>query len=171
MSNHLRRRRVITLVSTLGVLSLGVAPAASAQITAEAQLASCVTAQAKEENVPEDSITRLSCRFTGGEFSDLSKLQQYSRLESVDLQRVKIQSLEGLEKLTSLTSLALYQADINDISRLENLTNLTSLSLNENKIEDVAPLAKLTKLQKLELRKNYLFDLSPLKDLTAQIDA
>ncbi|WP_216404666.1 leucine-rich repeat domain-containing protein [Arcanobacterium phocae] len=171
MSNHLRRRRVITLVSTLGVLSLGVAPAASAQITAEAQLASCVTAQAKEENVPEDSITRLSCRFTGGEFSDLSNLQQYSKLESVDLQRVKIQSLEGLEKLTSLTSLALYQADINDISRLENLTNLTSLSLNENKIEDVAPLAKLTKLQKLELRKNYLFDLSPLKDLTAQIDA
>ena len=74
--------------------------------------------------------------------------------------------ISPLENLTKLKRLYLHNNSISDLSPLENLTNLEELSISNNPIRDHSPLKNLTKLKDLGGFRIRISDLSPLKNLT-----
>lgn len=77
-----------------------------------------------------------------------------------------IKDITDLQYFKNLQTLDLSSNDITDISPLEKLPNLQWLTLNSDKnITDFSPLAKLTKLSRLSCNNTNISDLSPLKDL------
>ncbi|KPU43701.1 N-acetylmuramoyl-L-alanine amidase LytC precursor [Oxobacter pfennigii] len=81
------------------------------------------------------------------------------------LDRDGIEDLSGLQYFTNLKSLDLGQNDIEDISPLGSLVKLETLRLDNNYIEDITPLRNLTNLTYLDLKVNYISNISPLKSL------
>jgi internalin A len=76
-----------------------------------------------------------------------------------------IADLSGLEHFRNLESLDLSLHAITDITPLASLTELTQLVLNGNPIADIAPLAGLTRLKVLTLAGCAARDYSPLAKL------
>ena len=78
----------------------------------------------------------------------------------------QIQDVSGLESFSNLETLELQFHNIKDISPLAGLTKLTSLSLGGNPVQDITPLAGLTKLRGLTLFNAQASDYSTLSKLT-----
>lgn len=93
-----------------------------------------------------------------------SELENYTSLSAYDK---GISDLSGLECWTSLRTIDLASNNLTDISALAGLSQLTSLNLNCNPIEDLTPLSHLSRLTflNLELYSHCPSDL-PLPDLS-----
>lgn len=74
--------------------------------------------------------------------------------------------ISGLEHFTNLETLNLYDSEIVDIGSIAKLTRLKYLGLAGNAISDLRPLAHLSRLETLDLDRNHVFDLSPLAGLS-----
>ena len=115
-----------------------------------------------------------SLNLIGNSISDISPLAGLTRLIDLDLSETHVISdIAPLAGLTQLIFLNLNDNRINDISPLAGLTRLTSLSLVENSFFrdiDIVPLAGLTQLTFLNLSFNSIGDLGPLAGLTQLID-
>lgn len=75
--------------------------------------------------------------------------------------------LTPIQNLTKLREIRLYDSGVADLSPLEKLTNLTELDVEDsNNISDISVVAKLPNLAYLNISKTGVADLSPIKDLT-----
>jgi hypothetical protein len=97
---------------------------------------------------------------------DISGLEAFTNLESLDLSSHAVTDISPLEGLTSLTSLSLASNPVTDLSPLASLTNLKLLILSGSQAQDYSALANLVNLQVLLLDNSTITDLSPLTALT-----
>ncbi len=117
-----------------------------------------------------EAIIRGTMGKTEGDIT-LAEAQAVTRMNlSNELQRTiseetPIKDLSGLENFTSLETLDLSNHAVTDISPLAGLTKLTTLSLAGNPVTDVEPLAKLTNLKLLILSNCQAEDYSVLSNL------
>lgn len=70
--------------------------------------------------------------------------------------------LTPLQNLTKLTKLYLYNGKVTDLGPLAGLTDLAYLNLTGNRISDISPIAGLTKLDALTLASNQISTLDTL---------
>jgi hypothetical protein len=98
--------------------------------------------------------------------NDVSGLEGFTNLESLDLSDQAITDISPLEGLTKLTSLSLAGNPVTDLSPLASLTNLKLLILSGSQAQDYSALANLVNLQVLLLDNSTITDLSPLTALT-----
>lgn len=96
---------------------------------------------------------------------DLSGLENFTNLESLDLSDHAITDISPLQELTKLTSLSLAGNPISDISPLARMTNLKLLILSGSQASDYSALANLVNLQVLLLDNSMITDLAPLTGL------
>ncbi len=97
---------------------------------------------------------------------DLSGLEAFTNLESLDLSDQAITDISVIQGLTKLTYLSLANNPVSDISPLDELTNLKVLILSNCQAQDYNALASLFNLQILLLDNSTIADLTPLSDLT-----
>ncbi len=107
------------------------------------------------------SLTYLGCRG----FSDLSGIENFTNIETIDISLSSISSLSPLSSLTKLTTAKFSLDQLSDISALENLTDLQSLSISGGVFTNLAPLANLTNLTYLSIRGTKLQNISALASL------
>ncbi|NLI52877.1 MAG: leucine-rich repeat domain-containing protein [Clostridiales bacterium] len=99
--------------------------------------------------------------------SDISPLAGLSKLTSLTLGGNPVADLSPLSGLTQLSRLALFNCVADDYSPLENLENLREVMLDYSTITDLSELSGLTGLQRLTLTNTQLSDVSPLSALTS----
>ncbi|HML69069.1 MAG TPA: leucine-rich repeat domain-containing protein [Clostridia bacterium] len=97
---------------------------------------------------------------------DITGLEAFSNLETLELSFHNIKDISPLAGLTKLTSLSLGGNPVQDISPLAGLTNLRGLTLFNCAASDYSPLSKLTNLDFLMLDYSSIADLSALSNLT-----
>ncbi|MEY8762579.1 MULTISPECIES: leucine-rich repeat domain-containing protein [Clostridium] len=120
-----------------------------------------------------EDLTKLQILKLGAtKLKSTSVLSQLKDLRYLDLSNNPINDdLEGLEGLTNLQTLLLNKNfqwgtddKISDISALSNLKDLTTLDLSYNQISDISSLSGLKNLQSLNLQNNKVSNITPLKD-------
>ncbi|HJE44617.1 leucine-rich repeat domain-containing protein [Levilactobacillus namurensis] len=116
---------------------------------------------------PIQNLTKLAyLNIEEDSISDLTPLAKLTNLRSLTADHNQIKDLTPLAGLKQLTYLDLDYNQVGDITPLGQLTNLTSLALQVNQIKDISALAKLTKpMDQLMLDDNQILDLSPLAHL------
>ena len=139
-------------------------------------LADANLAAAVREALGIDQAADITCEQAQGllelgapfrQIADLSGLEFFTNLTSLNLIGNSISDISPLAGLTQLMDLNLVGAPISDISPLAGLTRLIDLDLSETHvISDIAPLAGLTQLIFLNLNDNRINDISPLAGLT-----
>ena len=97
---------------------------------------------------------------------DLSGLENFTNLETLDLSNHAVTDISSLQGLTKLTALSLAGNPVVDISPLEGLTKLKVLMLSGSKAQDYSVLSNLVNLQVLMLDNSTISDLTPLAGLT-----
>lgn len=102
----------------------------------------------------------------GSPIQELSGLENFTNLESLDLSSQAVADISALQGLTRLTSLSLAGNPVSDISPLAGLTNLQILILSNSQAQDYSALANLVNLQVLLLDNSTITDLTPLTSLT-----
>ena len=123
---------------------------------------------------------------------DLSGLENFTNLETLDLSNHAVTDISPLAGLTELTALSLAGNPVADVSplagltdlqllvlsgshapeynALANLVNLQVLLLDDSTISDLTPLAGLTNLRKLHLANSSIEDLSPLETIYPNLE-
>jgi len=110
------------------------------------------------------NLTSLDLSFHA--ISDISPLAGLTKLTSLSLGGNPVTDLTPLSGLTNLTWLALFNCQAEDYSPLSNLINLDGIMLDYSTINDIGVLSGLTKLQSVSLTNTQVSDLSPLAALT-----
>ncbi len=110
-----------------------------------------------------------SLNLSNAQIIDCKSLRDVKELQSLNLSgNFQITDISFLENLTKLSSLDLSINKISDISVLKNLTNLQSLVLSDNKISDISPLLSLLKkglsLPTVNWGKGIIIGKNPLTD-------
>ena len=96
---------------------------------------------------------------------DLSGLENFTNLETLDLSDHAVTDISPLRELTKLISLSLAGNPISDISPLVRMTNLKLLILSGSQAPDYSALSNLVNLQVLLLDNSMITDLAPLTGL------
>jgi len=102
---------------------------------------------------------------TLAEAQAVTRMNLSNELQRTISEETPIKDLSGLENFTNLETLDLSSHAVTDISPLAGLTKLTTLSLAGNPVTDVSPLAGLTDLQLLVLSGSQAQDYSALSNL------
>ena len=97
---------------------------------------------------------------------DLSGLENFISLETLDLSSHAVTDISPLQELTKLTTLSLAGNPVADVSPLAGLTKLKVLMLSGSKAQDYSVLSNLVNLQVLLLDNSTISDLTPLAGLT-----
>ena len=97
---------------------------------------------------------------------DLSGLENFISLETLDLSSHAVTDISPLQELTKLTTLSLAGNPVADVSPLAGLTKLKVLILSGSKAQDYSVLSNLVNLQVLMLDNSTISDLTPLAGLT-----
>ena len=98
----------------------------------------------------------------GTQVTDLTGMEYFLNLKSLELKSANIRDLSPLGGLKKLELLNLLHCGLEDIGPLQSLTTLKWLAINENHITDVSALSGLTNLYCLYLGENLIADYSPL---------
>ncbi|NLE12229.1 MAG: leucine-rich repeat domain-containing protein, partial [Clostridiales bacterium] len=119
-----------------------------------------------------EAVTRLDVSFDWQQYvadakpiEEISGLENFKNLESLDLSQNAIADITPLAGLTKLTLLVLDGNPVADIAPLGALTNLKVLAMSGCAAQDYSPLANLTGLECLMLKNSTLYDASPLAGL------
>jgi hypothetical protein len=97
---------------------------------------------------------------------DLSGLENFTSLETLDLSNHAVSDISPLAGLTKLTALSLAGNPVADVSPLAGLTNLKVLILSGSQAQDYSALANLVNLEVLLLDNSTISDVFPLASLT-----
>lgn len=97
---------------------------------------------------------------------DLSGLENFTNLETLDLSNHAVTDISPLQELTKLISLSLAGNPVADVSPLAGLTKLKVLILSGSRAPDYSSLSNLVNLQVLMLDNSTISDLTPLAGLT-----
>lgn len=101
---------------------------------------------------------------------DITGLEAFTNLETLELQFHNIKDISPLAGLTKLTSLSLGGNPVEDITPLAGLTNLRGMTLFNCQANDYSTLSKLTNLDFLMLDYSTITDLSVLSSLTKMVN-
>ncbi len=121
------------------------------------------------------------------DITDISPLNNLTKLKALDLSATSVDSISCLDKLTELECLKVNRTDITDLHTVSSYKNLETLSINSlegldqstislpdgitsiscenNGIHDIGFLSGKTKLYSIHLANNEIIDLSPLSGL------
>ncbi len=99
------------------------------------------------------------------EITHLQPLNQFVQLESVYLERVKLNNLESVTGLGDIKSLSIKETPIASIKPLKNLKTLEELNLNYSSVDDLRPLGDLQNLAKLSVAGTGIKNLKGLEEL------
>ena len=99
------------------------------------------------------------------QITDISGLEHFKNLETLDLSNQAIMDLAPLSKLTSLRNLSLSNLPAVDYSSLKNLINLNTLLLDGSAVTDISVVSGLNQLVLLSFADTLVGDLSPLASL------
>lgn len=120
-----------------------------------------------------EAVTKLDGGFEWRQYvseatpiEDISGLEHFKNLESLDLSLNEITDITPLASLTKLTLLVLNGNPITDIAPLAGLTALKVLALSNCAAQDYSPLAMLDGLELLVLDHSTITDATPLASLT-----
>ena len=103
------------------------------------------------------SLTRLRLEDLG--ISNISFIDSLRRLESLELNRNRIEVLAALDSLTRLRHLSLWDNAVSDLGDLAGLTSLESIDIGENRISRLDEISSLTELRNINARGNRIRDL------------
>ncbi len=117
------------------------------------------------EAIMRESLGKPEGDITVAEVEAITRLDLNDDLQGYLSQEPPIENISGLEAFTNLESLDLSSHSITDVSPLQGLTKLTSLSLAGNPVADVSPLAGLTNLKLLILSGSQAQEYSALANL------
>jgi len=103
--------------------------------------------------------------------TDLTGLEHFSNLKTLQLGSNNLLKITSLSKLTNLKYLEARNSGLKDLAALKGLTSLTYLDIAFNNIKDFTPLKELTRLTSLYLSNNvplspptnYTPDYSPVR--------
>ena len=114
------------------------------------------------------SIRNLDLSTDGTEkINDISGIENFSGLKSLDLSGNKIVNLNRLETLPQLETLKLRRAELTSINMIRTVKTLKQLDVANNNITEISKISNLTNLEDVVLSNNNIGDnLAPLKDLT-----
>lgn len=118
------------------------------------------------EAIIRGTMGKTEGNITLAEAQAVTRMNLTNELQHTISEETPIKDLSGLENFTSLETLDLSNHAVTDISPLQGLTKLTTLSLAGNPVTDVSPLAKLTNLKLLILSNCQAQDYSVLSNLT-----
>jgi Leucine-rich repeat (LRR) protein len=99
--------------------------------------------------------------------SDLSPLENLSKLELLKLDGSSIYNIKPLAGLSNLKELELYTPHVSSIEPLKVMNNLRYLRIHNASVSDLNPLKELKNLETLTLRNTPVTNLEPLKTLTS----
>lgn len=102
--------------------------------------------------------------------SDLTPIQNLTKLAYLNIEEDSISDLTPLAKLTNLRSLRVGHNQVKDLTPLAGLKQLSYLDLDYNRVADITPLGYLTNLTSLALQVNQIKDISALAKLTKPMD-
>ncbi len=109
------------------------------------------------------NLTSLNLSFHAIE--DITAISKLSKLTSLSLGGNKIKSTEPLSSLIQLKWLELFNCEAEDYTALSNLVNLEHLSLGRSLIKDVSVLSGLSQLRELTFDNTEVSDISSLRSL------
>jgi len=119
------------------------------------------------------AVTRLDVSFDWQQYGseatpikDISGLEHFRNLESLDLSLLAITDITPLASLTKLIVLALGGNPVADLAPLAGLTSLKMLILTDCAAQDYSLLAQLINLELLMLDNATITDAAPLASLT-----
>ncbi|MDY3122122.1 leucine-rich repeat domain-containing protein [Suipraeoptans intestinalis] len=104
----------------------------------------------------------------GASLSDLSPIENLTKLKNVQFPNDNLTNIDKLKKLTNMEILYLDSNKIQDVSALSGMKKLTQLSLSRNEIKNVEMLSGLKNLKYINLSYNQI---SSLPDLSALSNA
>jgi internalin A len=119
-----------------------------------------------------EALTRLNLSnswqqyiYSGHVIRDISGLEYFTNLESLDLSDHAITDISPLKELPKLTLLSLGGNPVDDLTPLTGLTSLKVLILSNCAAQDYNPLVKLIHLEILKLDNSTITDVSLLTSL------
>lgn len=119
----------------------------------------------------DDNVNIRNIDLSNTNISDISHLNRFANLNTVDVSNNKISNVYSIGTL-NLREANLSNNYITDISNLRNNNELTKLNLSSNNIVDLSPLSPLTNLVNLDVSNNGKalknvggYDISPLSTL------
>ncbi len=113
---------------------------------------------------PFQRLTTLD--LDGTKLADLSTLPSLPHLKELSAKECGLTSLRGLDRLPGLTKLSVGENKLTSLDGVEALKELIDLSADQNRIESLEALRGLTELQDLSVYENRITDLSPLAECT-----
>jgi len=144
-------RIMLTIWLALSLTACG-APAATVPSTTLSAASDTVTfSDPVLEAMVRGSIGKPQDDITVAEAESVTRLNLSNEWQRYVSQETAIKDISGLEYFKNLESLDLSFHAITDITPLAGLKKLTSLSLGGNPVADIAPLAGLTNLKVLVL--------------------
>lgn len=106
----------------------------------------------KIENVSNSNLESLNLRKNN--ITSIEGLSKLKNLESLNLTDNNISKIENLDDLSNLKKLLLFKCRISKIENLNGLNNLEEINLSWNNIKKIENLFELNKLQTLTLANN-----------------
>ncbi len=167
-------KRIITVVLmlTLVLSSLSVAYANNEAVIIEDPNLEIAIRQAI--NKPTGEITQenmmgiQSLEINNVDINSLEGLQYAKRIESLRINNndSQLTDLSPLRELVKLRTIVINNAKIEDLTPLENLIQLDGLVFNYNNITDISVLSNLLNLSGVEFKNNNISDITPLYNLS-----
>ncbi|AFQ45904.1 cell wall-binding repeat-containing protein [Desulfosporosinus meridiei] len=105
-----------------------------------------------------DVLDITSLNFRNDDITDLTGLEYFVNLKTLDVGNNQLTKIAALGKLKNLRTLKLNDNGLKDVSALKTLTSLTYLDISDNYITNFTPLKGLTQLTTLYLDDNEPFD-------------
>ncbi|MFH1511851.1 MAG: leucine-rich repeat domain-containing protein [Bacillota bacterium] len=105
----------------------------------------------------------------GSQFSDLSGIEHFINLRSLDISWNMVEDIGKLAGLTNLEYIKAFGNRISDLSPLAGLTKLWNLNIGGNQVTDIGALAGLANLTELYLSGNPVTDYLPVRDIYPQL--
>lgn len=93
-------------------------------------------------------------------------VSEVDSISSIEAAQCDISDLSGIEHFKALRSLDIYNNYISDLTPLSKLTSLQDLILTRNFVSDIKPLASVNSLRYVSLSANPISDISPLTSMT-----
>ncbi len=153
------------------IVALAMLPCAAltthAQEQPEAASACAPDVNTYSQCLPDAALAKTVAAATGAMPGDVMVGDAINRVTSINARYAGIKDLTGLDTFTNLSTMQLSNNDIVSVGPLARLTKLTELEMYGNLIADLTPLSTLTSLTKLGLGDNNLTDITPLAPLTA----
>lgn len=109
----------------------------------------------------------LSAKTGEEKIKDITGLENFVNLKSINLSHNDVQNIEKLSELKNLETLTIRDCGLTNLNSVKDMTNLLEIDASENSITNLEPLSNLTKLETVIVSNNNIGNnLQPLNKLS-----